>query len=746
MRKYTRLQAAVTGVLMGGLLMAPAVMAADVFDLSEVVVTANRTEQLVQHVPSAMAVITDQDIKERNITNVRDAIQQTPGMYVSKQAEGSSGGTGGILLRGFDTKSILVLVDGQPMNSTYNSDVNLNDIPVDNIKKIEVLRGAASSIYGGHAVGGVISITTNEATQKGAKVKGEVSYGSHDTWKKSIYVNAKANEKISFGVGYEQRKSDGFRGFYRTASGKTGTASVTADLPKLSDGSYVYGGRGEKEWEHESYSAYVKYNFNEDQSLKYSFARTESDYAYRNPFSYVKDSKGNPMYSGSVQTQDGNVINLSTARFYGYVGEAKKDRHIFAYEDKKNNLTATYGYTNDKYDGFTSPNLPKGYKDVDWTGIGDYSSHPEKTHNLDIIKVWKNVADRHTILAGFNFKQDEMAQDRYDLKSWRNINSKTNKYAQDKGKVKNYALYFQDEFKATKQLTIYIGGRYDHFKKGAGTFWADARAGNYNTTSDGKSYNEFSPKLAVDYKLNDTTNVYASYGHSFNPPPLYNIYRFGGSGMGKAIPNPDLDPETSDTYELGIKKKIGDRTHMALTLYYIKTDDVITYGSFKGLHPYESKQGTWKQYVNYGREKRRGMEFEIDHKFTDHLTGYFNWAWQTGKMSGSAIANSTNLKDYDNLADYEIPKHLLHAGLNYNKDRWNVILDCLYSSARMSPDEVSGEYGAEDAFFLVNAAVNYDISSNLTIRFGIDNLFDRHFYCNEAADGRTYTLGLRYSI
>lgn len=746
MRRDMRVRAAVAGVLAGSCFMAPAVMAAEVFDLAEVVVTANRTEQEVQHVPSAVAVITEQNIRERNISNVRDALQQTPGLFVSKQAEGASGGVGGILLRGFDTKSILVLVDGHPMNSTYNSEVNLNDIPVDNIKKIEVLRGAASSIYGGHAVGGVISITTKEAAEKGASVNGELSYGSHDTWKKSVYTHFKANDKISFGAGYEQRKSDGFRGFYRTAKGKPGTAAIKADLPKLSDGSYVYGGRGEKEWEHTSYSAYVKYNFNDHQSLKYSFARTESDYAYRNPFSYVKDSSGHPVYAGKVETQDGKVISLTPSRFYGYVGESKKDRHILSYEDTRNHLTVTYGYTNDQYDGFTSPSLPKGYQGTDWTGKGDYSLHPEKTHNLDIIKVWKNVAERHTLLAGFNFKQDEMVQDRYDLSHWRDIHSKTNHYAKDTGKVKNYALYFQDEFKASEPLTIYFGGRYDHFKKGAGSFWADASAGDYHMQSEGKTYNEFSPKLAADYALNDSTNVYVSYGHSFNPPPLYNIYRFGGGGMGNVIPNPDLDPETSDTYELGVKKKLNERTNMAVTFYYIKTDDVIAYGRFKGMHPYEHENGEWKQYVNYGKEKRRGVEFEMDHKFTDHLTGYFNWAWQIGKMSGSPIAGSTNLKDYHDKADYDIPRHLLHAGLNYQEDRWNVILDCQYSSARMAPDDVSGEYGAEDSFFLVNAAVNYDISSSLTLRFGVDNLLDREFYSNEAADGRTYSLGLRYSF
>ena len=58
----------------------------------------------------------------------------------------------GLQLRGFSSSDVLVLVDGVQLNDTYEGDVNFNMIPVENIERIEVLRGAASSIYGGHAV------------------------------------------------------------------------------------------------------------------------------------------------------------------------------------------------------------------------------------------------------------------------------------------------------------------------------------------------------------------------------------------------------------------------------------------------------------------------------------------------------------------------------------------------------------------------------------------------------------------
>ncbi|MBR5487609.1 MAG: TonB-dependent receptor, partial [Phascolarctobacterium sp.] len=71
---------------------------------------------------------------------------------------------------------------------------------------------------------------------------------------------------------------------------------------------------------------------------------------------------------------------------------------------------------------------------------------------------------------------------------------------------------------------------------------------------------------------------------------------------------------------------------------------------------------------------------------------------------------------------------------------------CQDVSERQKPDEVTGEYGAQDAFFLVNTALNYKLTKDMTMQFGVYNLFDRQFYCDEATAGRTYNVSLRYSF
>lgn len=701
------------------------------------VVTATRTMKELQQIPASVSVVTAQDIEKRNVTNVQEALQYIPGLYMNQAKVQNDQ----IQLRGMDTTNILVLVDGVQMNTTYNGTVNFDQIPVESIERIEVVRGAASSIYGGRAVAGVVNITTKEA-KLGTHVDVAVSYGSNNTWKKSLQVSSKVNDKWSFGLGYENSSSDGYRGYYRSAKANSNT-SVTgqynANLPVLSDGkTYIYGGRGEKEWKNENYSAHVKYNFDSSKSLKYVFNRNESEKKYVNPFSYVRDANGNPVYNGTATTQNGNVISFSTSNFYGYDNFDIRNTHALIYNDEDNHFIASFSYLDEKISGFSSPNLPKGYDKVDWTGAGDLSDHPGKIYDFHVEKAWENIG-AHTIVAGASHKQEEMVQHRYDLSKWHDHDSKIFEYAKDEGKVKTTALYVQDEYKLSEPVTMYMGLRYDHYEKGDGHYWQDAA---YDRTSEGKSYNELSPKLAFDFKANENTNYYISYGHSFNPGPLYQIYRYGGSGMGAAIPNPDLDPEKSDTFEIGMKTKIANKTHLGVNLYHIKTKDKISYTYFYN----DAGICTHKQYINYNEEKRRGVELELNHKFDDKWNAYLNYAWQSGKTSGAIIPGTNKTQAYSGVADYTVPKHLLHAGVGYSHDKWNALLDCQYVSERMSPDDASNEYGAEDAFFIVNTAINYKLSKGMTLQFGITNLLDKEFYCSEATSGRTYNVGLRYSF
>ncbi len=703
-------------------------------NLDEMVVTATKTEKYIQDIPASVSVVTGDDIAARNVNSITQALQMLPGVFMDQSAQG------GLMIRGFNSTDVLVLIDGQPVNSGYNNSMNWELVPVEAIERIELLRGAASSLYGGRAVGGVINIITKQ-NKKPFTFNGVVSYGSNNTWKKALYADFRVMNKLSIGGGYENRSSDGYRGYYRTASGKSsGSGTYSANLPQLSDGSYVYGGRGEKDWENENFSLNLKYDFSDFKSLKYTFMRSENEYSYNDPFSYVYDENGNEVFSGSVITQNGDYITLKPSKFLGYEGLRETNVHTINYKDDDNDIVLNLGLTDTRRDGYSSPS---GATSVDWDGAGTDSFYPSKTYNADFHKAWKNFS-KHTIITGFNAKLESFDQERKHLDNWKDhdsVNSEYGLYEKHGGKAKSYALFAQDEYNVWGPWTVFMGLRYDYYKKYDGYSDYIEADGSYSRSVDhGEGdYNELSPKIALEFMPNDKMNYYASYGHSFNPPALYKIYRDGGGSMGSVTANPDLEPETSDTFEIGMKWKIFSKTDLGLSLYYVKTEDKIIYTTH---YSPGTTTKLYKQYENYGEEERRGVEVDIKHQFTDAFGGYINYAWQYGEISQNKVED-TNLKDSET-RDYDIPKHLLHAGLSFNQDRWNILLDSQYVSERQSPDSVTGEYGTEDDFFIVNAAVNIDIIKNFTLQLSAENLFDEEFYCSEATSGRTFTAGLRF--
>ena len=240
--------------------------------------------------------------------------------------------------------------------------------------------------------------------------------------------------------------------------------------------------------------------------------------------------------------------------------------------------------------------------------------------------------------------------------------------------------------------------------------------------------------------MNDTTNVYASYGHSFAPPTLYQVYRYGKTSKNEIKANPNLDPEHSDTFELGLKKSWNENTKLNVAAFYVKTKDKIQYVTYKK----QDGKDDYKTYVNVGSETRRGVELELRHRLSSKWSVFGNYTWQMGELHNQALTN-TDVKD-ERQQNFEIPKHLFHGGFEYNSGKWNAIWDMQYVSTRQGKDRSLGEYGAEDSYFITNTYVNYKVSKEATVQVGIQNLFDRQFYAKELAPGRTYSVGMKFKF
>lgn len=734
---HTALVAAVMLTISGGV-----VQAENIYSLDEVVVTATKLAENPEKVPASVSIVTGKDIKDRHVMSVAQALGQLPGVYLSPVADG------GISMRGYGSTDILVMVDGLPVNNSWNGNVDWTMIPVDNIEKIEVVRGASSSLYGGRAVGGVIQITTKKADQ-GLHGGALVSYGSNESWKQAYDASFK-KDKWEFSTGYEKRKTDGWRGYFidKKASANQGDAPIIngGNLPESARGRYIIGGRGQKALDSESYRFKTIYHFNDNKTLTYAYYHTAHSYVYDNPFSLLKDENGNEIFNGTVALPNGKYITFAPGDFLGYVGERVMDVHSFSYDDNDNLFHARFGYTNISKDGYSSTSGPEGAITAgdlqNWNGEGGQSFYPSKSYDFDMHKAWE--LGTHTLLVGTSYRKESFDQTKYNLAEWRNHDSKTGVSELHGGKGENFAGYIQDKWQATDKLAVYAGARFDRYRKYGG-YGAYPSKDIYQSFDEG-TYTEWSPKFSLEYSFPADTVIYASYGHSFNPPILYQVYRDGGmlpkdingiptiSSSQPVIANPDLNPETTDTYEVGIRKK-WNRTTANLAYYKADTSDTVQYTYVNGpiMHNGIMYNKGYKWYQNAGDGTKRGIEAEVKHRLNDITTAYLNYAWQDAEVDGEH--------------DYNVPKHVLHFGLEWTPmERWDILADAQYISARQSPDSVSGEYYSEDKFFIANLALNYAVNPQTKVQFYVYNLFNKQFYATEAASERTYNLALRHTF
>ncbi|HDV8189970.1 TPA: TonB-dependent receptor plug domain-containing protein, partial [Enterobacter hormaechei] len=136
------------------------------------VVTANRFEQPAKTVLAPTSVVTREDIERWQATSVVEIMSRLPGVDIAQS--GGMGSTSSTFIRGTESRHVLVLIDGIPLNNAGISNVpDLSQIPTSLIQRIEYIRGPRSALYGSDAIGGVINIITGR-DKPGAEISAGV--------------------------------------------------------------------------------------------------------------------------------------------------------------------------------------------------------------------------------------------------------------------------------------------------------------------------------------------------------------------------------------------------------------------------------------------------------------------------------------------------------------------------------------------------------------------------------------------
>ncbi len=208
----------------------------ETIEVPDVVVSATKTPVPVKQVTSAVEVITGEDMQQRKVKTVAEALRWAQGLSVNQS--GGPGTTADVRMRGGTPEQTLVLIDGAIVNSGTIGSYDFANLTSDNIERIEILRGSQSMLWGSDAMGGVINITTKRGRDK-PNISGFTEYGSFNTIRGGASLAGKKGP-VDFSGSLSRWDTAGFSAInYRRGATERdgyhnwqGSLRVGADLPK----------------------------------------------------------------------------------------------------------------------------------------------------------------------------------------------------------------------------------------------------------------------------------------------------------------------------------------------------------------------------------------------------------------------------------------------------------------------------------------------------------------------------------
>ncbi len=292
--------------------------------LDTIVVTASRIEQPISDVIGSVTVIDRAEIEQRQAQSLQDLLRGEAGIDIENQ--GGLGKASAIYLRGGNADQTLILVNGQRLGSATTGTTAIEFIPVDQIERIEIVRGPRSSLYGSDAIGGVIQIFTRQADG----FNGSATYGYHDTQGYSTGYGFNNPLGLRFSVNGNYLQSNGFN----SCSGNPITFAGCGTYEPDDDG-----------YRNLSGSARIGYAFSKTNDLEfstlYSHGFTEYDGSFENQTRFTESA---PAVKWRVQPANDGTLTLSAGETQDKQSNFENGQYMSRFNTDKHLLSAQYDW------------------------------------------------------------------------------------------------------------------------------------------------------------------------------------------------------------------------------------------------------------------------------------------------------------------------------------------------------------------------------------------------------------------
>ena len=640
-----------------------------------ITVTASRQESLDTDLAMSVKGVGEEELALDNGQHVAESLNSISGVLID-QLSGGQGHKAAIRMPMNTGGYYLYLQDNIPLQSAafFNHNALWWSSFNSNVARMEVLKGAGTALYGSGAVAATVNILSADIAES-AQTSVDLMLGEDEYTK----VQASHSNKLSDTQGFRIAGS-----YLKNAGWRDHTGSERAEITLRHELDL-----GDNERLVTSFVA---------SDLEQEMAASLEEPAYSN-------DKTNSGLSETVLASDPlrktQYMRLSTQW-------DKVDGNNFY------SLIPYYRYRTNDYTATWNSNMPKVEQEVQTLGLlalanFEHNSDSETTVGMDIELTEGNMLSYQPL----DFTTTGWGADTY---------IKGEKFYDDTTQYISISPYIQHKRSLTENLDLTLGARYDYAK-----YDFDNHLGVYGEIGHGKisvenrtdNFNHFSPKASLNYHLSENSSVYLRYANSFRLPTASSIYHLTTKDDG----NPKaVDPETSDTYELGYKAN-WETVSFDTAIYYMDVDDGI-------VHAYNENTG-YRELTNATRVIHKGIEASI--------------SWQVNEQLNISTAYSQSkheFDEYEGFAGNEMaaaPDYIVNVRVRYMPSflqgftamlEVQSIGEYWLDDANTQDDE--GNDRIEDGYTIGNLKARYQVSKQLAFHARVLNITDEE-YVQEAS-------------
>lgn len=681
--------------------------------------STNGFEESLQNTPKNIQVITQSEIEEKNYKDVYEILKNSPLITIKNDAIGQS-----IEMRGSGLNSkgtVQVMVDGMSLNpiDINHGTLPLNSIPVSNIEKIEILPGGNGVLFGDGANGGVVNIITKDSVEKSESYVG-ARYGSNNEKIFKAGTAAKINDRFSVLVNYQGEDSKTNRD---DETNKNYNVDATG-LIKIDDKSNLS----------------IRYAHYEKET-KTADLLTRDEWKADNNQSGVDKTGSQLPESGTISLVGRNMkISGKLDNSYDILSKSEIKRDDISANYKREltdnldfNLTASWQKTTND---INQKEMNVIYSDS-LRGYASYYADYNGTFTEEKFKINPslkyNYGEKSYFILGYDYKLQKSQRDFdnfLDMYKVYNLDSEKESHG---AYIFNKTAVGQFEFMqgVRREWTYFDTTKNSHYYHRVKPYITNNLNKPIMGVNPGETSNPYvdgglkqskikksmvndSYEAAVNYIYSDTGNIYVRAEQSFRTPAPTEFQDKKGTA-GYSVN--DLDAETNQTLEIGLKDYVLGSV-VQLNAFVGRTKGEIYYD--------EISHGNEWAYYNLDETQRKGVELNLSQDY-----GKLFFFEGISYVDAEITENSDDKSIEGNQVPYTSKLNAnIGTGVRWT-DKFNTILTFNYKGGYYL--DRANKYKAR-SYITLDLTANYSMDNGLKLYGGINNLFDRQNFDQEALE------------